>query len=214
MQKSESSTSILKALGLNPICVASSFGAPIKNNYAHENPEEIKHLSIHIMAGIDHAAKIGAEFSYVIPGPEEEGLDLSILAHHYEDLAQHGQNRGVKVGIEHFPNTYFPTIATTLKFIKEVNHPNLYLLFDIGHAQISKEDPAEVLPEAGDRLGYVHLDDNDGKEDLHLSLTDGVQNEDDLAALFGVLQQIGYDGPVSLELHPKLPDPFEALQRE
>ncbi|MBH53589.1 MAG: hypothetical protein CMI18_04500 [Opitutaceae bacterium] len=213
MQKANSSRSTLQSLGLEVTSVAASFGAPINHNFAHENPDEVQQLADHLKSGIKHAANIGVNFCYVIPGPERENKDLSSIAPHYRDLAQFGHEQGVKIGIEHFPNTYLPTVSLTLDFINEINHPNLYLLFDIGHAQISKEDPAEVLPLAGDRLGFVHLDDNDGKEDLHLSLTEGVQSEDDLRNFFQVLDSMGYNGPVSLELHPNLPNPREALRR-
>ncbi|MCB1123128.1 MAG: sugar phosphate isomerase/epimerase, partial [Verrucomicrobiae bacterium] len=134
-------------------------------------------------------------------------------ADHYASLAEYGQDRGIKIGIEHFPGTAFPSVKKTLDFIREVDHPNLYLLFDIGHAQISEEDPVEAIELAGDRLVYVHLDDNDGKDDLHLPLTEGVQSEESLKRFFLGLRNCGYSGHVSLEMHPKLPNPFNAIKQ-
>ncbi|MEC7228144.1 MAG: sugar phosphate isomerase/epimerase, partial [Candidatus Latescibacterota bacterium] len=90
---------------------------------------------------------------------------------------------------------------------------NLYLLMDSGHLQISREDPASVIAQAGDRLGYVHLDDNDGKDDLHWALCDGVLTRTDLRELLVALTQSPYMGPVSLELHPELKNPFESLRK-
>jgi sugar phosphate isomerase/epimerase len=78
---------------------------------------------------------------------------------------------------------------------------------------MSKEDPAATIKLAADRLGYVHLDDNDGVNDLHWSLLDGVMTEDSLRRLFAALNEVGYTGPVSLELSPRLPDPHSALER-
>ena len=120
---------------------------------------------------------------------------------------------GLKLCIEHFPGRALPTVAATLDFLKGIGHPNLYLLFDIGHAQMSGEDAGEAIRSAGPRLGYVHLDDNDGVGDLHLSLTDGVLTEAGLQTAFEALGEAGYDRSVSLELSPKLPDPMEALKR-
>ena len=77
------------------------------------------------------------------------------------------------IGVEHFPGKALPTAAGTLEYLSRLNHPNLYLLLDTGHLQMSKEDPAAVIAAAGDRLGYVHLDDNDGEADLHWPLLDG-----------------------------------------
>ena len=82
----------------------------------------------------------------------------------------------------------------------------------VGHIQMRGEDPAQIIRQAGERLSYVHLDDNDGVGDLHWSLLDGVMTRDSLGSIFAALTEIGYDGGVSLELSPKLPDPFAALQ--
>ena len=160
----------------------------------------------HLKDGIDHAAHIGVDRAYVVPGEVDDDLSINDYGVYYSKLAEYAQSRGVMIGIEHFPRKAFPTIQSTLEFIKEINHPNLYLLFDLGHAQISKEDPVQWLPEAGDRLLYVHLDDNDGINDLHLPLTEGVQTREDLESLFKVLGELNYQGPVSLELHPLLPN--------
>ena len=55
-----------------------------------------------------------------------------------------------------------PTAAATLAWLSKVDHDNLFLLLDLGHCLISDEDPTQVIAQAGRRLGYVHLDDNDG----------------------------------------------------
>ena len=127
------------------------------------------------------------------------------------DLAGIAAGYGVKLCIEHFPGKALPTVIDTLEFIANLGHDNLYLLLDIGHAQISKEDPAEAVELAGDRLGYFHLDDNDGRSDLHWALLDGVLSEAILGNTLAALIKIRYDGPVSLEMNPGLPDPLAAI---
>ena len=87
------------------------------------------------------------------------------------------------------------------------------LLFDIGHAQMANENPADMIALAGDRLAYVHLDDNDGENDLHLSLCDGVLTEDVLQSTFTALHSANYTGNMSLELKPDIPEPLDALKR-
>ncbi len=59
----------------------------------------------------------------------------------------------------------------------------------------------------------MHLDDNDGQGDLHLALYDGILTEPALRATFDALRRAGYSGRASLELHPDLPDPLDALRR-
>ena len=212
MQKSEASTSALKDHGLNIACMSLSFCAPDGATLHSRGSKVVESMMNHFKAGIDHTAQLGIDCAYVVPGKVDESITLQDVAPYYAELASHGEAKGVKIGIEHFPDTALPTIEATLDFIQQIGHSNLYLLFDIGHAQISKEDPAQWLPRAGDRLLYVHLDDNDGIGDLHLPLTEGIQTRNDLKSLFKVLSEMHYSGTISLELHPKLPDPFRSLK--
>ena len=211
MQQSEDSVSALRRLNLDLTCISLSHFAPAEGSF-HSLDKAVVQLHMdYLKTGIDLASHLDVDRAYIVPGEASDTLTTADYVDHYSILAEYGASKGVKIGIEHFPQTALPTIESTLDFIREVNHPNLYLLFDIGHAQISGEDPVEWLPKAGDRLLYVHLDDNDGKEDLHLPLTEGVQSREDLEALFRVLNDMNYQGPVSLELHPHLPNPFKGL---
>ena len=78
---------------------------------------------------------------------------------------------------------------------------------------MANEDPADMIALAGDRLAYFHLDDNDGTNDLHLGLCDGVLTEDVLQSSFNALQATNYTGNMSIDLKPDIPDPLDALKR-
>ena len=163
----------------------------------------------HCREALDHAAALGADTAYVVPG-----IDPAALPQFGEALGQVADcaaERAIRIGVEHFPGKALPTAVGTLEYLSRLNHPNLYLLLDTGHLQMSKEDPAAVIAAAGDRLGYVHLDDNDGEADLHWPLLEGVLTEEALAATFAALALSPYAGPASIELSPQLPDPVAAL---
>jgi sugar phosphate isomerase/epimerase len=200
-------------LGLRVSCVAASFGMP--EGAALDSPDagSARKALAHTEQALAHGEVLGATAAYVVPGPDggREALDRYAASLAY--AADRAQMHGLRLCIEHFPGRALPTVAATLDFLKEVGHPNLYLLFDIGHAQMSGENAGEAIRSAGPRLGYVHLDDNDGAGDLHLSLTDGVLTEVGLGKAFDALKGAGYTGTVSLELSPKLPDPLGALKR-
>lgn len=213
MLRSKETQSSLGEYSLTVNCLSACHEAPKGGTLDSDEPSRINPMTHHLEDGIAHAASLGATFSYFVPGPLVDENTLQRHAQSYEKLAELGADHGMKIGIEHFPGTALPTVKATLDFIRDIGHPNLYLLFDLGHAQISKEDPADVLPLAGDRLGYVHLDDNDGERDLHLPLTEGIQTEASLAQFFTVLKDVGYDGALSLEMMPKLPDPLDAIRR-
>jgi len=212
MLRSRESKSLLDQYKLRVNCLSACHEAPKGATLDSDESQRLDPMLDHLTDGIAHAASLNAEFSYFVPGPLIDGNTLKRHAQSYEKLAELGSERNIKIGIEHFPGTALPTVKATLDFIKDIGHPNLYLLFDIGHAQISDEDPEEVLPLAGDRLAYVHLDDNDGERDLHLPLTEGIQTEEGLSKFFNVLKEIGYDGALSLEMMPQLPDPLEAIR--
>ena len=80
-------------------------------------------------------------------------------------------------------------------------------------AKVQRNDISQKKEAALDTFCAWVLDDNDGIGDLHLALTDGVQTKESLADLFRVLEDVGYDGPVSLEMKNDLPDPLDAVTR-
>lgn len=193
-------------LGLAVSCIAASAGMPDGTSLSAGNPQP---ACDHIRRALDHAASLGATTAYLVPDGNNPDRYANPLPH----LADHAQTLGINLCIEHFPGTILPTVPATLDFLRRIGHPNLYLLFDIGHAQMARENPAEVIALSGDRLGYVHLDDNDGHNDLHLGLCDGILTRETLASAFAALQTIAYAGNLSLELKANLPDPLDALKR-
>jgi hydroxypyruvate isomerase len=200
-------------LGLQVSCVGASFGLPAGVGLDSADTQAVTQALAHIQKALDYGAVLGATAAYVVPGLDDSPDTLARYARSLVQAADWAETLGLKLCVEHFPGRALPTAAVTLKFLQEVGHPNLYLLFDIGHIQMSKEDPVAVLQAAGERLGYVHLDDNDGFNDQHLSLLDGVLTETVLAQTFLALAEINYTGAVSLELNPALPDPLVALRQ-
>src|SRR5205085_11660752 len=126
-------------------------------------------------------------------------------------LADHADDRMMQLCVEHVPGRALPTVTAALAWLERVGHDNLRLLLDIGHCLITDEDPSQAVVQAGKRLGYVHLDDNDSVEDLHWPLLTGRLTADMLEAVLTVLRLGGYPGGVALELNANNPDPVGAL---
>jgi len=211
MLQSADSRSLAKSYGFQVSCVGASFGMPDGVNL-DDLDESNRHRAIdHAYKTIAHAVDLGADTVYVVPGMDSSQASLTQFASSMSSIAERASEHHIKICIEHFPGRALPTASATLEFIAEVNHPNLYLLYDSGHIQMAGEDPSDIILKAGSRLGYVHFDDNDGINDVHWSLLDGVMTRDDLNKTFHALHQIGYDGAVSLELSPKLPSPKQSL---
>ena len=203
----------IKELSLGISCVGISFGLPQGAHFDAEDPTRLARALAHAEAALDFATGKGATAVYTVPGKDADPQTMSRYAQTIRTLADRAAQNDIKLCIEHFPGTSLPTIAATLDFVRATEHSNVYLLLDIGHAQMSDEDISVSIDRAGDRLGYVHLDDNDGENDLHLSLTDGVLTKDVLRQTFTALAELDYAGGISLELSANLPDPLDAIQR-
>ena len=193
--------------------VAASYGLPEDAALEASDADARRKGVAHIESVVKQCAALGGKVVYLVPGKDDNPATLSRYARSLEQAAEEAAAHGVRLCIEHFPGTALPTASATLEFINAIDHPNLGLLFDIGHVQLTREDPAEVIRAAGSRLHYVHLDDNDGHGDLHWALLDGVLTTETLRDTFSALQEIGYTGAVSLELNPSLDDPYDALER-
>jgi sugar phosphate isomerase/epimerase len=128
-------------------------------------------------------------------------------------LADAAEACGIQLCIEHFPRRALPTVAATLQFLEGLGHSSLRLLIDVGHCLISAEDAAEAVIKAGDRLGYLHFDDNDGVDDLHWALLDGRLTEAQITAVIKAQRSAGYRGALCIELNPRLDGPLENLRR-
>ena len=203
---------LAQELGLRVSCVGASFGMPA--GAALDSEENAKQLAAfdHVAGGIALAGHLGAESAYIVPGKDQTARAMARFSDSLAGLADLAAGYGVKLALEHFPGTALPTASETLEFIRRADHPNLYLLIDSGHLQMTGEDPATAILNAGDRLGYMHFDDNDGISDLHWALLDGVMTEESLDAALQALADIGYEGALSLELNPGLRNPARALQ--
>src|SRR5437762_1171210 len=92
------------------------------------------------------------------------------LGFRWVDVVAFAGQRMVQLCVEHIPGRALPDVTAVLNWLDRVGHANLALLLDLGHCLISNEDPAGAVRQAGARLGYVHVDDNDGKGDLHWPL--------------------------------------------
>ena len=203
---------LAQELGLRVSCVGATFGLPAGASLDSADSSARDAAISHCKNAIDHAASVSAQVAYVIPCKDDSAFALRRYGHALTQLADFAARHGIKLAVEHFPGMALPTASETLAFINALEHPNIYLLYDSGHILLSGEDPAAVIKNAGNRLGYVHFDDNDGMGDLHWSLLDGVMEEETLDDTLRALRSIGYDGAISLELSPQLPNPARALQ--
>jgi sugar phosphate isomerase/epimerase len=161
---------------------------------------------------IADAARLGATRAYLVSGTAAPAAGLDRFTESCKLAADFAGQRMVRLCVEHIPGRALPDVAAVLNWLDRVGHANLALLLDLGHCLISNEDPAGAVRQAGARLGYVHVDDNDGKGDLHWPLLTGALTETTLTEFLASLKTSAYEGPLSLELEAKLARPEDSLQ--
>ncbi len=167
----------------------------------------------HVLAGIAEAQTLGVRDVYVGPPAAPDESSRADYRESVLTLADAAARAGVRLGIEHFPGRGLPTVQATLDFIAQAGHANLYLLLDVGHNLIAGETVRASIQAAGDRLLYVHVNDNDGRQDLHLGLLEGVQTEAWLRDALRAVIASPYDGPVSVEVNVTAPNPRASMRR-
>jgi sugar phosphate isomerase/epimerase len=158
------------------------------------------------------AARLGVSSTYIVPGSGDGAPALACFAEACALLADYAGQRMVRLCVEHVPGRALPSAAAALDWLEALAHPNLFLLLNAGHCLISGEDGAAVVRRAGPRLGYVHLDDNDGQSDGHWPLLTGRLTRPALEKMVAALRDVGYRGGLALELNPTHGDAAAGLR--
>ncbi len=103
--------------------------------------------------------------------------------------AEHAQQAGVTLVVEYLNRfeCYFLNCAEDCaRFTREVNHPNLKMMYDTFHANIEEKSISNAVQACKDQLVHVHISENDRS-----TPGEGGVNWD---ASFAALKEAGYDG--------------------
>jgi sugar phosphate isomerase/epimerase len=107
--------------------------------------------------------------------------------------------------LNRFEATFLRTVGHAATIARRVDHPRVRALADLFHMNIEEADLAQPILDAGSWLGHVHTADNNRLEPGAGCL--------DPRPTFAALQEIGYDGYVSVECFspggPVLSGPYE-----
>lgn len=140
------------------------------------------------LCGPYHSA-IG-EFSGAGPTADEWRWGVDSM----RQTAEHAKAAGVMLGIEYlnrFECYLLNCAADTVRFVKEVNHPNCRMMYDTFHANIEEKSSAEAIRIAAPYTVHVHISENDRS-------TPG-QGGVNWEANFRALKETGYDGWMVVE---------------
>lgn len=146
---------------------------------------------------------------FQFPELSEEEKYQSVLEG-LKELAPLAQAAGVTLALEPLNNLvdhagyWLKRSEVGFELVRKVNNPNIRLLFDIYHQQISEGNIIERLIGNLDVIGHVHVADVPGR---HQPGT----GELNYANILGKLCDAGYEGFVGLEFEPTISSKEAAL---
>jgi len=95
------------------------------------------------------------------------------------------------------PNFFLNRSAHALAIITEVNHPNLYLLYDVYHMQIMEGNLATTITDNINRIAHIQIADVPGRNEPG-------SGEINYEFLFQHLNVLEYDGWIGCQYNPLL----------
>lgn len=131
------------------------------------------------IANIEAAEELGAKVVTVHPGLSSmsvSGTEERALARAKDAmrvLDRHVAGRDIALAIENMPNVPFFLGRTAEQLAEIVDGTDLGICFDIGHANTTGQIDA-MVDAFKDRLANIHIHDNNGARDEHLTIGDGV----------------------------------------
>ncbi|HTE21317.1 MAG TPA: TIM barrel protein [Armatimonadota bacterium] len=175
---------------------------------------DIDALMTGVAESLDAAQRLGVTTLLCTTGDEQPGktraeqhemivAKLQAAAPLLEDAGVTAVLEPLNVLVDH-AGYYLVTTAEGLQIVDEVGSPNVKLLFDVYHQQISEGNVLRNLIENLDRIGHVHIADNPGRMEPGTG-------ELNYGVIFRKLDEAGYGGYVGLEYRPS-GDPAASLR--
>lgn len=187
-------------LGVKFIQAHAPMGAPITKDGNYED------YMFMLRRSIECCAYLGIENIVVHSGHENGVLKEENFRKNkdfYLSFLDFAQNLGVKILTENFnkmayPDTWYWTdnVYDLKELVEYINHPNLAVCYDIGHANMQKTPQHEQIKHLGKYLKALHVQDNNGEIDYHFAPFFGTANYD---SVISGLKEIGFNGYFTLE---------------
>jgi sugar phosphate isomerase/epimerase len=166
----------------------------------------------HTKRALTLAKELGARNITTEPGGPVEGRPwkecLKLFIEMLKPVVEHAEREQVMLLIEPEPDLLIETAEQYLEFASKLSSPYLGLNFDIGHSYCVKDEPAATIRRLGRLIRHVHLEDI-APTRVHHHLIPG-EGAIDFATTLTALQEVGYDGWVTIELYTCHEQPDEA----
>lgn len=151
---------------------------------------------------IDIAFSLGSDCVSIWSGRLPEGSDpakaMRRLADSLHIVLEHAALEDVTVAFEPEPGMLIDTMQSYAELLRLIDSPRFKLTLDVGHLHCLGEVPiAGIIRQWHDRLANVHIEDM--RTGIHEHLLFG-EGEIDFPPVLAELREIGYTGPINVEL--------------
>ena len=214
--KVEKAADLMRSLGMD----ANSFHAPFADSIDISSFDQRyrAHAVLEVIAACDAAALLGASYVVLHPGPERVGRPppqecyqrMNNAAESLNEVAAHCRHAGLTLLLENMlPHLMFGHVSDLMFLLGAIRETNVGTCLDTGHAFLSK-DLRTVVHKLSGHLRMLHVNDNHGERDEHLSPGEGAI---DWISLVRQLRQWNFHGPLILELADSGEPPGRIMQR-
>ncbi len=168
-------------------------------------PGREKDFAESVELALDYARVLGCQKLHAMSGRvppqagrgELIGLWLGNMRRAADRLAEYGLTLLCEsLNPRDMPGYFLLSQRECLRLIEEAARPNLRLQLDVYHAQITDGDLTTFIRSLGPRLGHVQIA---SVPDRH----EPDEGEIDYAHIFRLLDEVGYQGWVGCEYHPR-----------
>ena len=169
-------------------------------------PEELAYYYEMFYRAIDVAGFLGIPWGVIHPerfiGQNLSDEECCRINHETNDkYIEYALNKGVNIAYENMAlgakAGYCAYIDQLVDLIDSYADPRIGACLDTGHANMVYDDQYEPILKLGHRLHCTHINDNLGKDDLHLAPFSGTVKWE---SVIKGLREINYPGVLNLEI--------------
>jgi sugar phosphate isomerase/epimerase len=198
-------------LGLAGLCTGHVYGED-GLGLVGPDPETCHRAMARLKAFVDFATGFGPGTIVNVgrtrgPGfPDDKARTLARMTEAFQELADYAEPRGIRLVLEPInvhQVSYIHSTQDGIAMVRSVGRPNFGLMLDVYHMNIEDVDIYDSIRDAGEFCWIMHFSDNNRRwpGSAHLNF----------ARIVDTLNEIDYDGYVSLEIMP-WPDPDVAAR--
>ncbi len=167
-------------------------------------PDRVEEFKAGVSKALEYAKVLGVKQINCLAGKIPTGIDAEILKNTFVSNLRYAaaelKKADIKLLIEpintfDIPGFYLTKTEQAIEILNEVGSDNLYIQYDIYHAQRMEGELCKTLEKNLSKIAHIQLADNPGRNEPGTG-------EINYAHLFKLIDSIGYQGWIGCEYKP------------